>query len=154
MGLLTVVVAAPADAQGNLDAGKSPAQIFSSTCASCHRSPRELRRAGAGFLRSHYTTGPDEATLMANYLAGNPTPPPTAQRQPPGANTAGTNPTTPGNRQPKNGQTTASKKGRPGDPKSTATILSDARPPEAVPDTRSIAPPVTPPPPVLEPFEE
>src|SRR5262245_45158321 len=59
-----------ADAQGNIDAGKTPAQIFGDTCAGCHRSARELRRASASFLRSHYTAGSDEAASMANYLAG------------------------------------------------------------------------------------
>src|SRR5215470_11223392 len=59
-----------ADAQGNIDAGKTPAQIFGDTCAGCHRSARELRRASASFLRSHYTAGSDEAAAMANYLAG------------------------------------------------------------------------------------
>src|SRR3977135_2550264 len=59
-----------AHAQGNIDAGKTPAQIFGDTCAGCHRSARELRRASAGFLRSHYTAGSDEASAMANYLAG------------------------------------------------------------------------------------
>jgi hypothetical protein len=59
-----------ADAQGNIDAGKTPAQIFGDTCAGCHRSARELRRASASFLRSHYTAGSDEASAMANYLAG------------------------------------------------------------------------------------
>src|SRR5215475_14406849 len=59
-----------ADAQGNIDAGKTPAQIFGDTCAGCHRSARELKRASASFLRSHYTIGPDEASAMANYLAG------------------------------------------------------------------------------------
>ena len=28
----------------NLDAGKSPVQIFSDTCNACHRSPRELKQ--------------------------------------------------------------------------------------------------------------
>src|SRR5215471_8655223 len=59
-----------ADAQGNIDAGKTPAQIFGDTCAGCHRSARELKRASASFLRSHYTAGSDEAAAMANYLAG------------------------------------------------------------------------------------
>ena len=59
-----------ADAQGNIDAGKTPAQIFGDTCSACHRSARDLRRASASFLRAHYTTGSDEAAAMANYLAG------------------------------------------------------------------------------------
>jgi len=61
--------ALPAQAQSNLDAGKSAAQIFSATCNACHRSPRELKQSSAGFLREHYTTGPREAAAMAAYLA-------------------------------------------------------------------------------------
>jgi hypothetical protein len=59
----------PAQAQSNLDAGKTPAQIFSDTCGACHRSPRELRQTSAGFLREHYSTGGREAAAMAAYLA-------------------------------------------------------------------------------------
>jgi hypothetical protein len=55
--------------QSNLDAGKSPAQIFSTTCAACHRSPRELRPTSAGYLLDHYSTGGREAAAMAGYLA-------------------------------------------------------------------------------------
>jgi hypothetical protein len=63
------LVAAPAHGQSNLDAGKSPAQIFSNTCNACHRSPRELKPTGAAFLREHYATGSREAAAMAAYLA-------------------------------------------------------------------------------------
>jgi hypothetical protein len=58
-----------AQGQSNLDAGKSPAQIFSDTCNACHRSPREVRRTSPAFLREHYTTGTREAAAMAAYLA-------------------------------------------------------------------------------------
>ena len=34
---------APAQAQ-NLEAGKSPSQIFAGTCTACHKSPRGLLR--------------------------------------------------------------------------------------------------------------
>src|SRR5262245_32116216 len=68
--LAAILQTSAADAQGNIDAGKTPAQIFGDTCAGCHRSARELRRASASFLRSHYTAGSDEASAMANYLAG------------------------------------------------------------------------------------
>jgi hypothetical protein len=65
----------PAAAQA-LDAGKPPAQIFSGTCAACHRSPRGLVRSVApgslpGFLRQHYTTGNDMAGTMAAYVLGS-----------------------------------------------------------------------------------
>jgi hypothetical protein len=63
------VFAMPAHAQANLEAGKSPAQIFADTCNACHRSPREVKRTTAAFLREHYTTGMREATIMAGYLA-------------------------------------------------------------------------------------
>ena len=60
---------APAQAQANLDARKSAAQIFADTCNACHRSPREIRPTSAAFLREHYTTGAREAAAMAAYLA-------------------------------------------------------------------------------------
>jgi hypothetical protein len=69
IGMVLSAAGAPAQAQSNLDAGKSPAQIFSDTCNSCHRSPREIKRTSPAFLREHYTTGLREATLMAAYLA-------------------------------------------------------------------------------------
>src|SRR4051794_11611490 len=46
--LATLTPAMPASAQGNIDAGKSPGQIFADTCAGCHKSARELKRANAG----------------------------------------------------------------------------------------------------------
>src|SRR6184192_3126561 len=63
------VAAADARAQSNLDAGKSPAQIFADTCNACHRTPREIKPAGARFLLQHYTTSGREAAAMAGYLA-------------------------------------------------------------------------------------
>lgn len=63
------VAAGSVQAQSNLDAGKSPAQIFSDTCNACHRSARELKQTSPGFLREHYTTGAREAGAMAAYLA-------------------------------------------------------------------------------------
>jgi hypothetical protein len=58
-----------ARAQANLDRGKSAAQIFADTCNACHRSPREIRPTSAAFLREHYTTGAQQAAVMAAYLA-------------------------------------------------------------------------------------
>jgi hypothetical protein len=67
-GLLAALLAATAVAQDNIDAGKSPAQIFADTCSACHRRPQELKRPSASFLRQHYTPGPAAASAMANYL--------------------------------------------------------------------------------------
>ena len=63
-------------AQENLDAGKSPSQIFSGTCTACHRSARGLLKTVApgslqSFLRQHYTTGPEMAGVLASYLMSN-----------------------------------------------------------------------------------
>ena len=60
----------------NLEAGKSPSQIFAGTCSACHKSPRGLlKTVGAsslpGFLRQHYTTSSDMASVLASYLVSN-----------------------------------------------------------------------------------
>ena len=68
MGMAVGLTAFPAFAQSNLDAGKSPAQIFAHTCNACHRSPREIKRTSVAFMREHYTTGMQEASTMAAYL--------------------------------------------------------------------------------------
>lgn len=66
---------APAKAE-NLEAGKPPSAIFSSTCSLCHKSPRGLLKTVApgslpGFLRQHYTTSTDMAGAMAAYVMSN-----------------------------------------------------------------------------------
>src|SRR6201990_2902233 len=73
--LISDLAAAPAQAQ-NLDAGKSPSQIFSGTCTACHKSPRGLLKTVApgslpGFLRQHYTTSPEMAGVLSSYLISN-----------------------------------------------------------------------------------
>ena len=60
----------------NLEAGKTPSQIFSQTCTACHKSPRGLLKSVApgslpGFLRQHYTTSSDMAGILASYLISN-----------------------------------------------------------------------------------
>ncbi len=65
----------PVQAQ-NLEAGKSPSQIFAGTCNACHKSPRGLLRtvpAGSlpGFLRQHYTTSGEMASLLSAFLVSN-----------------------------------------------------------------------------------
>jgi hypothetical protein len=72
IGCLTAGVAAAE----NLDAGKSPSQIFSNTCNACHKSPRGLLKSVSasslpGFLRQHYTTGTDMASVLSSYLISN-----------------------------------------------------------------------------------
>lgn len=62
----------PAAAQ-NLEAGKTPAQIFAATCAVCHKGPHGLLKSVApgslpGFLRQHYTTSTGMASAMSAYV--------------------------------------------------------------------------------------
>lgn len=73
--LIACLPAGAARAQ-NLDAGKSPSQIFSSTCSACHKSPRGLLKntpasSLPGFLRQHYTTGTEMASVLSSYLISN-----------------------------------------------------------------------------------
>lgn len=76
MFLAVLVVAGPglgaAMAQEDLNRGKSPAQLFASDCADCHRNPRALKRQNAGaladFLRVHYTASRENAAAIAGYL--------------------------------------------------------------------------------------
>jgi hypothetical protein len=75
--LIGCFAAAPVQAQAqNLEAGKSPSQIFAGTCTACHKSPRGLLKSVAagslqGFLRQHYTTSPEMASLLSAYLISN-----------------------------------------------------------------------------------
>ena len=76
MLLIGCLTAGVARAVENLDAGKSPSQIFSNTCSACHKSPRGLLKntpasSLPGFLRQHYTTGTDMASVLSSYLLAN-----------------------------------------------------------------------------------
>jgi hypothetical protein len=60
----------------NLEAGKSPSQLFASSCSVCHKSPRGLLKTvppGSlqGYLKQHYTTSPDMASVLSAYLISN-----------------------------------------------------------------------------------
>lgn len=73
IGCLTAVAV---HAVENLEAGKSPAQIFAGTCNACHKSPRGLLRSVPAsslpsFLRQHYTTSSDMASVLSSYLVSN-----------------------------------------------------------------------------------
>ena len=66
-----------AGAQENLDSGKTPAQLFASDCAICHKSPNGLSKPGnalgglrglQGFLREHYTASREAAAAIAAYV--------------------------------------------------------------------------------------
>jgi hypothetical protein len=77
MLLVGCLVAERALAQAtNLEAGKTPSQIFAGTCNACHKAPRGLLKTVApsslpSFLRQHYTTSPEMAGVLASYLISN-----------------------------------------------------------------------------------
>ena len=77
---LALVFAQGAGAQENLDLNKTPAQLFASDCAICHKSPQGLAKSGGlfgveSFLRQHYTASRESAAAIAKYLeAAGPAP--------------------------------------------------------------------------------
>jgi hypothetical protein len=151
---LTAVLALPAVAQ-NLDAGKSPGQIFSEVCANCHRSTRDFKNGvSASFLREHYTTSSDMASTMAAYLSGARSDPrfvpARPSREPATPATTGREPAAPDSqRDPRRAQ-------QGGDPKAAATgpASSRNRPTTARAEASKPAETKPPPAPVLEEFEE
>ena len=165
IGVVGAMIALPADAQ-NLDAGKSPAQIFADTCSACHRNARELKRAGAGFLRGHYTTSQDDAASMASYLAGFGNEPRAPQQKRPPGTVPGIAPIEAPKQPPRQLPPAEQAKGPPpGQPASKGArrsaasaetrpmtaATSEDKPSEAAP---APAPKPAPVKPVLEPFEE
>jgi outer membrane biosynthesis protein TonB len=73
--LAPAMFSALAQAQVNIDQGKSPAEIYSSDCATCHKTPRGLAAGKnslmlSAFLREHYTASRDEAAALAAYVLG------------------------------------------------------------------------------------
>jgi hypothetical protein len=75
MLLIGCLTAIPVRAE-NLEAGKSPSQIFAGTCAACHKGMRGLLKTVApgslpGFLRQHYTTSSEMAAMLSAYVLSN-----------------------------------------------------------------------------------
>lgn len=70
---LMLVFTGAAAAQENLDQGKTPAQLYASDCAICHKTPNGMAKsAGAfglqAFLRVHYTASKEAAAAIAAYV--------------------------------------------------------------------------------------
>jgi hypothetical protein len=75
IGLIVGLLPAMAQAQTNIDQGKSPAEIFANDCATCHKSARGLANGRgssglASFLVEHYTASKDQAAALAAYVMG------------------------------------------------------------------------------------
>jgi len=156
VGLLAVLVAGSAQPQGNIDAGKTPAQMFADICTNCHRRPQELKRgASAGFLRQHYMPGSQEAAAMASYLAGLPSDPRAKDRAKDARES----------REPREPREKATKAQQQANDKAKALTPKAKRaaelaktasepPPEPAPEIAAQPEPEAPPVPKLEPFEE
>jgi hypothetical protein len=95
IGFLAALAPAMAQAQTNIDQGKSASQLFANACAECHKAPHALAKGKsaatvAEFLREHYTTGRDQAAALAVYVvSGRDTvASPAPGRRPPAATSA------------------------------------------------------------------
>ena len=70
VGFLALALASSAGAQGNLDQGKTGAQLYASACATCHQSARSVSKTKwffglESFLRDHYTSSSESAAILA-----------------------------------------------------------------------------------------
>ena len=130
VGALALMFAGAAGAQESLDSGKTPAQLFASDCAICHKTPQGINKSGRllgleGFLREHYTASRESAAAIAAYLQamdrGAPAPAKPAKKM--GA-------------KPDDKTKGADKKsatGKPGDAKAGDAKAGDAKPADAKP---------------------
>ena len=74
--VVALLTAGSANAQENLDSGKTPAQLYASDCAICHKTPQGLSKSVgdfglASFLREHYTASREAAAAIAAYVQAN-----------------------------------------------------------------------------------
>jgi len=85
IGCLALCVASTARAQGDLDQGKTGAQLYASACAACHKSPQSVSHTTwffglESFLRQHYTSSSESAAVLAAYLKAQDKPSTESQR--------------------------------------------------------------------------
>jgi mono/diheme cytochrome c family protein len=72
LAVMTLLAGEAASAE-NLDSGKSGARLFADSCATCHRSARELAKGRFRltlflFLQKHYATNSSSAWELSSYL--------------------------------------------------------------------------------------
>ena len=75
IGLFAGLVPMLVQAQTSIDQGKSPAEMFSLDCATCHKTARGLAKGRttsdlSSFLAEHYTSGKDQAASLSAYVMG------------------------------------------------------------------------------------
>lgn len=147
IGVLAVMLAAPAAAQDDLDRGKTGAQLYASNCSLCHKTPVGLARAGglfgiSNFLRDHYTASRETAAVIAAYLEAVDKAAPPSRRAPPRRTAKGSDkpdkkpePAKPGDAKPaesKPPETKASET-KPADPSPSQAKPAEAKPADAKP---------------------
>ncbi len=116
-------------AQENLDRNQSGPKLFAASCAQCHKSARGLAKGRFSFtlsyyLRSHYTSSAETASVLTAYLQSVDTPPAKAKTK------AGAGKVQTSKAQPKNGEKNVETR------LPTGTISADPRlkPPARVPE--------------------
>ena len=135
-----LVLGVPLRAQENLDLGKTPAQLYASGCAFCHKSPQGLAAKGDGIfgleslLRQHYTASRESAAAIAGYLraVGGPAAKParTGKRPPKAATPKGADKDKGAEKKP---DTSKPGTAKPGDGKPADTKASETKPAEPKP---------------------
>lgn len=137
--------AGAAGAQENLDQGKSPAQLFASDCAICHKSPQGLAKAGGilgleSFLREHYTASRESAAAIASYLqaVGQPPAGPARRATTTKRNAKGDDKGKTGEKKPETGNKSVTlpgdnkpAQGKSAEPKASEPTPSESKPSEA-----------------------
>jgi len=74
LGAIYWLAGSAAQAQENIDQGKSATQLFAGSCAECHRNARALAKGRFRptlflFLQDHYTASAGAAWELSSYLA-------------------------------------------------------------------------------------
>jgi mono/diheme cytochrome c family protein len=146
--LVPAMIPALANAQTNIDQGKTPAEIFATDCATCHKTPRGLANGKntlmlSGFLREHYTASREQAAALAAYVlgAGGSGPAPQAPGQKPALEHARTTVEEPKTAEPKPAARSTRLSAKPEEERSgTATRGQKKEPEEATPPTQEPAP--------------
>ncbi|HZO44624.1 MAG TPA: hypothetical protein VFB68_01970 [Xanthobacteraceae bacterium] len=80
LGMAALSLASTTRAQENLDRDKSGPKLFAASCVQCHKSARGLAKGRISFtlsyyLRSHYTSSSETASVLTAYLQSVDTPP-------------------------------------------------------------------------------
>lgn len=129
-GVASALLPVAARAQVNIDAGKSPAEIYASDCATCHKTLRGLAAGKnsltlSSFLREHYTASRDQATALAAYVLGAGGAEPAPKQKPEVEHARAEEPKT---GEPKAGEPKTSE-AKPGQPKTAAHPIRPAAKP-------------------------